>query len=297
MKVLIVTGGRSSERKISLISAGAVKKALENQGYQTKIFDIKNGYKVLKKAQKDFAVIFPVLHGKEGEDGKLYKFLKLLNKPYIGSHYKGAKIAFNKISHKKYCDQNKIPTAKWKIITTTQDIIKFGFPCVLKAPEGGSSREVTILDSVKDLGKSLTQKILNLSDKLYVEKKLEGIEVTAGILNNFALPLVEIIPPKDQWFDYKNKYSGETKEIVGAPSLTEEIKKYIQGLALKIHIDLNLGHYSRSDFIVAAGIPYILETNTPNGVGLTPNSLFPKAAEAIGLNFEQLVKHLVGISL
>src|SRR5258708_5590176 len=280
MKILIISGGNSSERKISLISARAAKKALEEKGHLVKLFDFKKGFKELKKTLFKFDVIFPVMHGREGEDGMLYSFLHSLGVPFVGSHPIGAEVAFDKILFKRFCDRNKFPTAEWKVIKNKADIVGFGFPCVFLAANGGSSREVALLNSVSDLEKDSTQKILQLNDHFYVERLLKGVEITAGILHDQALPLVEIVPPNDGWFDYQNKYPGETREIPHAPSVGKKVQLQAQEIALMIHQKLKLGSFSRTDIIVSDNTPFVLEVNTPGGVGLTPKSLFPKAAKA-----------------
>lgn len=291
MKILIISGGGSSERKISLISATEVKKALEKGGFQPQIFDLRKGFAALKKEAQDFDVIFPVLHGEEGEGGVLQEFLIKLDKPFVGGSPKGFEEGWFKISFKKFCDKNKIPTAPWKEVREEEDIINFGLPCVVKSSNGGSSLEVIILKNNQNIKNPDSQKLLKSGSKLYAEKLLTGIEVTAGILNNEALPIMEIVPPNGKWFDAKNKYDGTTKEIVNAPSLTEEERRKVQKLALFIHKILKLGSLSRIDFIVSEGVPFALEVNTIPG--FTPNSLFPQEAKAFGLNFEQLVKKLV----
>lgn len=293
MKVLIITGGTSSERKISLISAKAVRGALEKNRYKVKLFDFKRGYPSLKKIIPDYDVIFPVLHGEEGEGGELQKFLSRQNKPFIGGDWKGFKKGWYKVSFKKFCDQMKIPTANWQRVTTYNDITNFGFPSVLKSSSGGSSREVIILKSKKDLNK--VNKLLKFKTPIFVEKFLEGVEVTVGIVGDQALPVVEIIPPKGGWFDYKNKYSGATREIPNAPSLDLKIQHLVQKIALKIHSLLNLGHYCRIDFIVCDGTPYVLEVNTIPG--LTEQSLLPKAAAAAGMNFPKFIEKLIRLAL
>lgn len=294
MKILIVTGGTSSERPVSLNSAKQVKKGLEETGHQAKLFDLKKGQQELKKQVKDFDVIFPVLHGEEGEGGGLQKFLSTLSKPFVGGDSNGFKKGWYKISFKKFCDQNNILTAPWKKIKTKKDIIDFGFPCVLKASNGGSSKEVIILKTEADLKKTTCQRLLKANSGLFVESFLPGIEVTAAILDNKALPLIEIKPPKGKWFDYKNKYSGETQEIPNPPSVNPTLTKSIQQIALKIHQAFQLGPYSRIDFIIAEGKPYVLEINTIPG--LTANSLFPKAAQAVGIPFPKLMDQLVKLA-
>ncbi|MBI2017838.1 ATP-grasp domain-containing protein [Candidatus Daviesbacteria bacterium] len=304
-KILVITGGTSSERKISLISAENVKKGLEEVGYQqavssaykVKLFDLKKGFSELKKISQDFDLIFPVIHGKEGEDGTLYTFLKKLNKPFVGCGPKSTEIAFDKILFNQFCDQNEIPKPEWKVVKNTLDIKKFGFPCVLKAARGGSSKEVVILLSEKDLKNPLVKKIFSLDDYFLVERYVKGIEITVGVFSNQALPVIEIIPPDKGWFDYKNKYSGESKEIVGAPSLDEKTKNRAQQIALKLHQTLSLNPYSRTDMIVLNNTPFVLEVNPPCGVGMTSQSLMPKAAQAFGLEFPQLLDKIIKSAL
>lgn len=292
MKILVITGGNSSERKISLISAREVKKALIKNGHKVIIFDLKKGYISLKNLSRNFDVLFPVLHGEEGEGGILQQALSKLNKPVVGTkNYKGMKKAWYKIPFKKFCDKNKIKTAKWKIVSNEKDVLKFGLPSVLKTSSGGSSREVVILKSAADLKKNNFKKIMKLNLPTFVEEYKKGIEVTCGILNGGALPLLEIVPPKGSWFNYKNKYDNSTKEIPFAPSLSKDMQKNVQNLALKIFKSFDLGSYCRIDFIVADNIPYVLELNTIPG--MTPGSLLPKQAKAAGISFGQMLEILM----
>jgi D-alanine-D-alanine ligase len=295
MKILIITGGNSPERKISFISARQVQKALLEKNYTVKLYDLRNGYELLRNLSKDFDVLFPVLHGEEGEGGKLHEFLNGLNKPVVGSkNYQGFREAWYKIPFKKYCDKNNILTAPWEIIKNSEDIIKFGFPCVVKTTNGGSSREVFILKSARDLKKN--QKQIFQYKNLFAEKYIAGTEATVGIFNNQALPILEIVAPKGIWFNYENKYSGATKEILNAPSLSEQTKKEVQATALKVHQHFNLGSYSRIDFMIdKKGAAYILEANTIPG--LTGESLLPKEVKAIGITFAQFIDTLIKLSL
>ena len=291
MKILIISGGNASERKISLISAGEVKKALEKNSHSVAIFDFRKGYPTLKKLLPKLDIVFPVLHGEEGEGGGLQKFLTQEGKPYVGGNYEGFKEGWYKISFKKFCDREGITTASWKEITSEADIVKFGLPCVVKSSNGGSSLEVFILNDARDLKNNSFQRLLRSSTPLLAEKLLSGIEITVGVLNNQVLPVIEIVPPEGEWFDYQNKYSGDTQEIIDAPSLPPTIKRQAQEIALKIHKKLKLGSLSRTDFIVVDRIPYALEVNTIPG--FTSGSLFPKAA---GMSFEQLVEKLIQLT-
>lgn len=295
MTVLLITGGVSSERKISLISGKQVYQALISNGHKVLFYDLKNGFRDLRKLAKKCHAIFPVLHGEEGEGGRLHKFLETLNKPFVGGHWKSFKKGWYKIPFKKFIDKSNFLTAKWKVVKNKEDIIKFSFPSVLKSSNGGSSREVIILRSKNDLHSKAFEKLLNSKEDLLIEKYLDGIEVTVAILGDRSLPVLEIIPPIGKWFDYKNKYSGETKEIPNAPSLTKLEREIVEQIALKIHKTLNMGDYSRIDFIFKEGKSYVLEINTIPG--LTPTSLFPKAAKAAGYNFNELIEVLMFLAI
>ncbi len=291
MKIFIITGGTAPERSISLKSAKNVSERLIKSGHKTKLYDIKYGYENIEKNSKEFDVLFPILHGQEGEGGKLHKFLNLLNKPIVGTRdYEGLKNGWYKIPFKKFASKNNLPTSDWRKIKTEKDIEEFGFPCVLKASHGGSSLEVQILLSNKNLDDKNTQRLLNSNFKIYVEKYIKGVEFTVGILNNKPLPVIEIIPPNGEWFSYKNKYTN-TKEIPYAPSVPKNKQKQAQEIALFIHKHFNFGTYSRIDFIYADGIPYALEANTIPG--LTEKSLMPKAALAAGISFKELINILI----
>ncbi len=295
MKVLIVTGGISSERKISLLSAKNVSDILKETGHEIKLFDLKKGYPLLKKIAKAHDVVFPILHGEEGEGGSLQQFLLKIKIPYVGGDPKGFKKGWYKIPFKKWVVENNILTSEWKPVKNKKDILKFGFPSVFKSSSGGSSREVIILKSEDDLKNKNTEKLLKSKEKLFVEKFLPGVEITVGILENNPLPVLEIVPPKGGWFDYQNKYSGATREIPNAPSVDIKSQKEVQKIASYIHKSFNLGQISRINFIISGRKPYVLEINTIPG--LTSESLFPKAAKAAGISFPDLLEKLVKSAL
>lgn len=292
MKVLILTGGNSSERKISFMSARNVKNALLENGHEVKIYDLKSGYKPLIRLSEKFDILFPVLHGEEGEGGILHEFISKINKPIVGTrNYKDMQRAWYKIPLKKFMDKNKIKTPNWKIVKNVNDVIDFGFPSVLKTSSGGSSREVVILKSEKDLKSEDFNKIMNLKLQMFVEKYIKGIEVTCGIVNDKVLPLLEIVPPNGSWFSYRNKYDNSSKEIPFAPSVDEKLQKKIQKIALKIFKSFDLGSYARIDFVIEKGVPFALELNTIPG--MTGGSLLPKQARAAGISFEDLMEMLL----
>lgn len=291
MKVLLITGGDSSEREVSLKSATNVKQALEENGHKVLLYDLRQGYNGIKETALQFDVLFPVLHGEEGEGGKLHEFLSKINKPIVGTrNYKGLKQAWYKIPFKQFCDKNGIKTSPWKIVKTKQDVLDFGLPCVLKASNGGSSHEVVILKSERDFDANF-EKLLNSNAPLFVEKYLTGTEVTVGILNNKILPLIEIIPPTGQWFSYENKYTDSTQEIPFAPSVDKQTQEELGEITLKVTKLCNLGSYLRIDFMISDGLPYALDVNTIPG--LTAASLMPKQAKATGISFGQFLEILL----
>lgn len=291
MKILLITGGDSPEREVSLKSAANVKSALEENGHEVLLYDLSDEYEPIIKLSEKYDVLFPVLHGEEGEGGKLHEFLSKINKPIVGTrNYKGMQNGWYKIPFKEFCDANGIRTSSWKIVKNKQDVLDFGFPCVLKISNGGSSREVVILKSKADLNMDNAKKILNSGSEFYVEKFVKGPEITVGILNDKPLPVLEIIPA-GEWFDYESKYSPETKEIPFAPSVPEKLQKEAQKIALKIHRHFDLGTYSRTDFMTTNDGVYVLEINTIPG--LTSESLMPKAAKAAGMNFGQFLEILL----
>ncbi len=292
MRVLLITGGNSSERVVSLSSAKNVQKALIEKGHTVFIYDLRMGYEPLREVSTSFDILFPVLHGEEGEAGKLHKFLGTLEKPIVGTrNYKGLNDAWDKISFKKYCDKNAIPTSPWKKIKTSEEILTFGFPCVLKASNGGSSREVMILKSINDLENKSFEALMISNSPLFVERYIQGVEITVGVLNGKVLPFIEIIPPKNEWFSYENKYIDSTQEIPFAPSVGKDKQAEIAKIALKIGEDFDLGSYFRVDFIVDKKEFYTLEVNTIPG--LTMGSLMPKQAKAAGISFNEFIEILI----
>ncbi len=295
MKILIISGGVSSERHISFLSAREVRKALKKLNHQVSIFDLQEGREQMKKEITNYDLIFPVLHGEEGEGGTLHQQLKKFGKPVVGGDYHGYKTGWYKVPFKRFCQKQNILTAAWKKVEDSKDLVRFGFPSVLKSSGGGSSKEVVILLEKSDLNKYSTRKLLKNKHDLFVEEYLKGTEVTAGVLGNRVLPLIEIVPPRGEWYDYRNKYSGPTRLVPHAPSLEESLRKEIGEIALKIHQILSLGPVSRTDFIVYRNQPYALEVNTIPG--LTSHSLYPKAALAAGLSFEQMINEFILISL
>lgn len=253
------------------------------------------------KACKLADVVFIGLHGDIGENGKFQALLDIYDIKYTGTDSLGSAIAMDKDISKQLLKYNNIATPNWIFLDLEHEseishvlnclsIHHLLFPVVVKPISCGSSIGVRIAHDESEL-----QEALNIAgtyeNHIIIEQFIEGREMTVAILNNAALPIIEI-KPKCGFFDYKNKYqSGLTEEICPA-NVNESLKGELQRLALKAHKALRLGSYSRIDFIVddAENI-YCLEANTLPG--MTVNSLLPKAANAMGYSYEDLCELLL----
>ncbi len=292
MKVLIVTGGNSSERKISLESAGNVAKALIDLGHKIESFDLIDGFEKLKKRLGKYDLVFPVIHGKEGEGGDLQEFLEKNKIKFVGSGSKACRKGWDKFAFKKFCIDQKILTPKYKEIDKyNYKKINFKMPFVIKPPEEGSSINLFLIKTNEDLKKINFNELFQRYKSLMVEEYINGIEVTVGVLKTRVLPVIEIRPPKGEMFDYENKYNGKTEEILDAPSLLEDIRNKLQQITWEIHSKLGCRDFSRTDFIVNKNKIYALEINTIPG--LTKESLLPKEGMKIGLSFKEMLKELI----
>lgn len=252
-------------------------------------------------------IFFLGLHGVGGEDGRLQGFLEMAGQPFTGSASTGSALAMDKILSKQLYSLHGIPTAPWLILRAEEfgnagaDRVEkeIGLPCVVKHPSGGSSIGVVVvrtrhelLDSFKEIG--------GKARRLLVEAFLKGRESTCGVLEGFAtaLPPTEIRPKQDGFFSFEAKYQpGRTDEITPA-EFPAEIISEIQSLARRCHEALQLSVYSRTDFIWtgSTGSPlaseiFALETN--NLPGFTPTSILPQQAAKVGLNYRELVTHIL----
>jgi D-alanine-D-alanine ligase len=246
------------------------------------------------------------MHGAYGEDGTIQRICERLHIPFTGSNSFPSSLAFNKDNTKRALLSHNVKTPKHVKITENMvdDIdgltylIKnsFGPEYVLKPTSSGSSHGVMMVDNSSALGNAIAQ-MVEESGEFMIEERIRGREATCALLENFrdqalyVLPAIEIIPPTTHdFFAADVKYNGETTELVpGRFSFSE--KSAIADAASLVHTVLGLTQYSRSDFMIRDGEVYFLEVNTLPG--LTPNSLFPKAAEAVGLSFAGLIDHLV----
>ena len=307
MNILLIQGGWSSEREVSLAGAKGVRAALERLGHTVTPFDPAHDLCGLFAAarEKDFAFI--MLHGSPGEDGLVQAMLERIGLPYQGTGPAGSLLALDKNAAKVFFAEAGLPTAPWCLLTGRPDsgwLPPFPFPLFIKANTGGSSLHMERVASQDELPAAI-ERLFAVGDSYIVETAVSGVEVTCGVLGVLdgdeetpvALPPILIkAKAASGIFDYASKYSpGGAEEICPAP-LPEALTKRVQDIALAAHNALGLEGYSRSDFIISpGGEPQILEVNTLPG--MTATSLLPQEAAAVGLSFDALIERLLHLGV
>lgn len=306
-RVLVLMGGYSEERDVSIRSGTAVLKALQSLGYEAEGMDLKD---LPIQHIVDFKpdLVFIALHGKDGEDGTVQGLLDILNIRYTGSGVAASAIGINKILTKKILSYEGIPTAPFTILNRTafessphglSDLIeKIGTPMVIKAATQGSSIGVYIVHKDDDVASAL-EAAFAYDPNVLAEKFIDGIEVTSTVIGNEydteTLPLIEITS-ENEFYDFESKYTpGMCSHIIPA-RVDEAIQSRVAVLIQQVFKALGCRGVARVDFIIdREGNPFVLEINTIPG--MTEMSLVPDAARAQGISFEQLVDKLVRLGL
>jgi len=297
-KILVLGGGFSKERAISLVTAGSVLKALKKKGYKAIICEPDG--KLIKKINSFKPdVVFNALHGRFGEDGYIQTILETAKVKYTHSGVLASYIAMDKEISKKLFLKNKITTPKYikyifnknnvvkkKIISTVNKKLKF--PVVIKPINEGSSVDVYIGDK-----KNLIRNIKKLSKykEILIEKFIGGREIQVAILGKKKLGAIELVP-KRKFYDYQAKYNpkAKTKHIIPVKLDKKDLNK-VMNIALKSHNLINCRGVTRSDFKFNEGKFYLLETNTQPG--MTNLSLVPEIAADAGMSFIELVEWII----
>lgn len=342
MKIVVMCGGLSMERDVSISSGTLICDALRKLGHQAVLVDMFMGLEdyegdlndlfanlpPLKEArvpveapdlEKVIAsrkwkspsrvgkrvfelcqladVVFLGLHGACGEDGRIQAALDLMGVKYTGSGYLGSALAMDKDLTKRLIAGTGVKTPEWQVVDYAEgdipEIVKNAkLPCVVKPVDSGSSIGVAIPETAAELEAALIENLKY--GRVLIEQYVRGREIDVGVLGDRALPSIEIIP-KHGFYDYKNKYqAGATVEICPTP-IDPAIEKRLGEAALKVHHALGLSAYSRSDFIVDGEEVYFLEINTLPG--MTPTSLMPQEAAAVGVDYESLCKKVIEMAL
>lgn len=298
IRVLVLAGGNSPEHTVSERSGASVAVALKRAGYEVSIEDPAGGLHKLLPALKSVDIVFPALHGAGGEDGKLQRFLEQLEIKFVGSGSEASELCFDKAVYDQLLIKKGILTPRTELVTFEEygSTTLAREPFVLKPNDGGSSIDTIIVRDVRQQDKAAIEQAFGLHHRLLLQELISGIEITVAVLGTKSLPVIEIVPPDDQDFDYENKYNGATREICPPEHVSELQQVDAQKLAERIHELCGCLDMSRTDIIIGKGNKlYTLETNTIPG--LTDQSLLPKAAAADEIDMQELCDRLVKTAL
>ena len=299
--VLVVRGGTSSEREVSLNSSKACSKALKKLKYNVIMFDpAKKHLSKIKQYKKKVNLIFNSLHGRDGEDGIAQSYFEYFKIPYTHSGVISSMNAMDKITSKKIFKKNNLLTPNYialNSINYKKNLKKkflrnsnFNYPMVVKPSNEGSSIGVEICKNFNQLKISVVKLIKNYKT-LIVEKYVGGQEIQVAVINGKALGAIEL-KPKRKFYDYKAKYSKSalTKHIMPADIKKNNYNTVLK-LAEKAHKVMNCKGVTRSDFKLINNKFYLLEINTQPG--MTNLSLVPEIAKYAGMSFVELVKKII----
>ncbi|MBS4899989.1 MAG: D-alanine--D-alanine ligase [Clostridiales bacterium] len=344
MKIVVLAGGTSTERDISIVTSVNVCKALRKLGHEANVIDVffgsdnyaysseffaeENDLDVLKeklhelsakvsdeiklrkqsKGQffgdnvleicKDADIVFMGLHGENGENGKIQAAFDLLGIKYTGTGFVSSAISMDKELTKRTVMPDGVPMPDGVSLNRDDaegnEKKELPLPCVVKPACGGSSVGVTICRTEEERDAAISE-AFRLEPKVLVEELVKGREFSIGVIDGKAVPIVEIIP-RDGVYDYKNKYDPDGAQEICPAELPEDLAEKMQMWAEKACGSVGIGTYARVDEMVdEKGNIFCLEINTLPG--MTPTSLLPKEASAMGLSYEELVQKLIDVSL
>ena len=295
-------GGWSSERVISLRSGKNVYESLKRQGFNCCTIDIgKDFARQIEQAKIDIAFI--ILHGKPGEDGTIQGFLELKGIPYTGSGVVASAVGMDKVISKRLFQAAKIPTPDFIPIMTDDNVNlcfkqaekRLGYPMMLKPRYEGSSVGIQLFHKVRNLKEEIIKTRRKFGD-LLLEQFIAGMIATVGIVGKKVLPILELVPKKQEFYDYKAKYTKGATEFIVPARLPKSVTRKIQDLAFACHQVIGCKGFSRVDLMVDKRFhPYFLEVNTLPG--LTELSDLPAQAASIGIGYDELVRTILLSSL
>lgn len=297
VRVALLMGGPSAEHDVSLATGRVISAALDRSRYEVSEIRIpKSGEWTVPT---DVDVAFIAMHGAYGEDGTVQQLLEDHGIPYTGSGVAASRLAMDKIRSSELFSGGGLLVPEFVGISLGKTLASspFGYPVVVKPSSSGSSVGVTIVRNEEQFPAAIAVAYAH-GDHVMVQKYVQGIEVTCGVLDveaPVALPPTQIIPRGSQFFDYGAKYTPGASEEVTPARLPEHMIRHIQETALAAHAILGCSHLSRTDMIVAGENVYVLETNTIPG--MTETSLFPQAAAVAGVPFPRLLNWLISAAL
>jgi D-alanine-D-alanine ligase len=290
-------GGVSQEREVSLRTGRAIYDALRNKHYRVSALDVTGGIAQTLRARK-IATAFIALHGRGGEDGTIQGMLEIMGIPYTGSGVLASALALHKGMTKHILLCHGIPTADFQIISADhikaaqfQRSIRLPLPLVIKPVSEGSTIGTTVVRSRRVL-REACRTAARYDRQILVEQFIEGREITAGIVNGRALPLIEIVP-RQGFYDFTSKYSPGHTTYILSPRMKERTAHLIQDLSLRTYHALGCEGAARVDLMLThrTDQPFVLEINTIPG--MTATSLLPMAAKHAGIDFDDLVEQIM----
>lgn len=344
LKIVVLAGGTSTERDVSLCSGNGIYHALKEKGHEVVLIDLFLGYETdrpletlfaaqenccgelagisekspdleeLKKLRKDGGksifgpnvlalcemsdIVFMALHGANGEDGRIQAAFDLMGIRYTGTGYLSSAISMDKGITKQFFRTHHVPTPAGITLKKGENadiasLIKF--PCMVKTCCGGSSVGVYKVESTEELQKALAD-AYTYENEVVVEQFIKGREFSVGVIDGKALPVIEIAPLVG-FYDYKNKYQAGSAIETCPAVLTDEQTKTMQQHAENAYRAVGMQSYARFDFMMdeVSGEMYCLEANTLPG--MTPTSLLPQEAAALGMDYPSLCEHLIAVSM
>lgn len=304
IKVALLSGGTSAEREISLASGRGAGEALRQAGFPVTEFDPANKQDLKNLIDGDFDVAFLCLHGKGGEDGGVQGMLEVLGIPYTGPGVWSSSTAMDKVKSKTFYIEHGIRTPRSVTLFTKDDLTprqimeKLGERVVVKPATEGSALGVTIAEGMDAIDAALDV-AFELDKEVLVETYISGIELTVAVIGNDdiqALPVIEIIPQLNSFYDFESKYAADGSQHICPARLSEDITKRVQETAMAAHRALGCRGVSRTDIILDdQDNCWVLETNTLPG--MTSTSLLPDAGRAAGIEFPQLCTKLIEFAL
>lgn len=295
-KVAVVMGGQSAEREVSLSSGKCVLAGLLEAGVDAHAVDA-DATLVERLKGEGFDRAFLILHGRGGEDGTVQGALEYADIPYTGSGVLASALAMDKLRTKQLCKVMSIPTPNWRRVMSAAECElaaeSMGLPLIIKPVFEGSSLGVSKVEGAQSIAPAYEQAARY--GTVMAEQFVDGFEVTAGILQGEALPLVKMTPSRD-FYDYEAKYGDSDTEYSCPSGLDAELERNIQSLALAAFAAVGGRGWGRVDFIVdALGEAWLIEINT--APGMTERSLIPQAAAAVGMSFSELVVRILATSV
>lgn len=307
-KIGVLLGGRSAEREVSLRTGDAIYQALTKKGYHAVKIDIVDDF-ILRIQEEKIELAFLALHGPYGEDGTIQGLLEMLDIPYTGSGVLASALCMDKIYTKKILRSEALPTPDFSILEKSEYqslspekcissvLEKLSLPLVVKAPTQGSTIGIYFVHTKEELLPAI-EKAFQYGNHVLLEDMISGVELTASVLGNdtpMALPLIEIVSNTGV-YDYQAKYTAGMSKHIIPPRISPQAQEKIKTLAIKTFKALGCQGAARIDFLFTKEEkPYILEVNTIPG--MTEVSLYPDAAKAAGISFEDLIESIVQLAL